>query len=379
MQKPKKVLIVEPDRDFRETLLSLLGDDCELVSVESGEDALKRAEEFLPDIAVIAASLPDGDGLEVCRRLKSQPFASCTQVIITSTTPSGKEQVRALEADADDYLAAAPLDAEALSSKVRLHSRLQDATSRLKLAGPTNRPYGSKLEQLVAERTRDLVAAEDVSIVTLTLMAEYREPKDRHRVWRKRYYASIVAARLSSEGPHAGRIDVTFIDSLYRATALQDIGKIGVADSILLKIGPLTSAEWEMAKEHTIIGSTLLSQLLPHSDDDGFLEMATAIARWHHEKFDGTGYPDGLTGEEIPLPARIVAVVDAYDALTDPRVLKVAESPEAAREKIVEESGRQFDPVVVEAFQACLAELVEVRKSLDDPSAMVTGAATFLA
>ena len=378
MHGPKKILIVEPDRAFRQRLLSLLRDDYELASAESGEDALVRAEQFVPDIAVVAASLPDGDGLQVCRRLKSQPFAPGTQVIITSTTPSGKEQVRALEADADDYLAADPLDAEVLLSKLRLHSRLQDATAGLKLAGPTSRTYGSKLERLIAERTSDLIAAEHVSLVTLTLLAEYREPEGGRRLWRKRYYASIIAAQLSRKGPHAGGIDVTFIDNLYRATALQDIGKIGVSDSILLKKGPLTPAERETAKEHTIIGSALLSQLLPDSDDDGFLEMATAIARWHHEKFDGRGYPSGLAGEEIPLPARIAAVVDAYDALTDPRVLRVAESPEAARQKILEGSGRQFDPVVVEAFQACLAELVEVQKSLDDPSRVVTGAAAFL-
>ena len=376
MQGPKKILVVEPDRAFRQTLLSLLRDDYELASAESGEDALALTERFVPDIAVVAASLPDSDSLQVCRRLKSQSFAPCTQVIVTSTAPSGKEQVRVLEA-ADDYLAVDPFDAEVLLSKLHLHSRLQNATTRLKLAGSTSRTYGSTLEELIAERTRDMIAAEDVSIVTLTLMAEYREPEGGQRLWRKRYYASIVAARLSQEGPHAGRIDVTFIDNLYRATALQDIGKIGISDSTLSKIGPLTPAEWETTKEHTIIGSVLLNQFLPHSDDDGFREMATAIARWHHEKFDGTGYPAGLTGEEIPLPARIVAVVDAYDAITDPRVLRVADSPEAALERIVEESGRQFDPVVVEALQACLADLVEVRKSLDDPSTVATGAATF--
>ena len=379
MHGPKKILIVEPDRAFRQTLLSLLQDDYELASAESGEEALKLMEEFVPEIALVSASLPDDDDLQVCRRLKSQSSVPCAQVIITSTTPSRKEHVRVLEAYADDYLAADPLDGEVLLSKLRLHSRLQDATARLKRAGPTSRTCGSKLERLIAERTRNLIAAEGVSLVTLTLLAEYREREDGQRLWRKRYYASIVAAQLSREGPHAGQIDVRFIDNLYRATALQDIGKIGVSDSILSKMGPLTPAEWESVKEHTIIGATLLNQLLNHSGDDGgVLEMATAIAHWHHEKFDGTGYPSGLAGEEIPLPARIVAVVDAYDALTDPRVMKVGKSPEAARKRIVEESGRQFDPVVVEAFQACLDELVEVRKSLDDPSSVATSSAAFL-
>jgi putative two-component system response regulator len=359
-------------------LLSLLRDDYDLMSAESGEDALEQARRFSPKIAVIAASLPHDDGFQVCRQLKSQPSATCPQVIVISTSPSGKEQVQALEAGADDYLPADPLHGELLLSKLRLHSRLQDATTRLKLSGTANQTYGSKLERLITERTRDLIESQEVSLVTLTLMAEYREPEGGQRLWRKRYYASIVAAQLSRKGPYADDIDVTFIDNLYRATALQDIGKIGVSNSILLKKGPLTPEEWEMSKEHTIIGSALLSQLLPDADDGGFLETATAIARWHHEKFDGSGYPSGLSGQKSPLPARIVAVVDAYDALTDPRVLKIAESPKAARDKIIEESGRQFDPVVVEAFQACLDELVDVRKSLDDPSAVVTGAAAFL-
>ena len=375
MQGLKKILIVESDPALRQTLQSLLRNDYELASLEFGEDALKRTEQFAPDIALVAVSLADGDGLQVCRRLKSQPVASGTQVIITSTTPSGTEHVRALEAGADDYMSTDLFAAEVLLSRLRLHSRIRDAATRLKAAEPTDRTYGSKLEQLIAERTRDLIAAEGVSVVTPMLLAEYREREDGQRLWRKRYYASIVAAQLSREGPHAGQIDVRFIDNLYRATALQDIGKIGVSDSILLKKGPLTPAEWETAKEHTIIGSALLSQLLPDSDDDGFLEMATAIARWHHEKFDGSGYPSGLRGDEIPLPARIVAVVDAYDALTNPRTMKVAKSPEAARNRIVEESEGQFDPVVVEAFQACLAELVEVQKSLDDPATVLSSAA----
>ena len=378
MQGPKKILIVEPDQAFRQTLLSLLRDDYELASAESGEDALKQAEEFLPDIALVAASLTDDDDLQVCRQLKSRPGAPCTRVIITSTTPSGREQVRVLEADADDYLDADPLEAEALLSKLRLQSRLQDATAQLKPANPTNRTCGSKLERLIAERTRDLFSAEHVSLVTLTSLAEYREPDGGQRLWRKRYYASIVAAQLSREGPYADQIDVRFIDNLYRATALKDIGNIGISDAILAKVGPLKPAEWEAVKEHTIIGSTLLSQFLPNSDDNGLLEMAVAITRWHHERFDGLGYPSGLAGEDIPLPARIVAVVDAYDALTDPRVLRVGESPESAREMIVEESGTQFDPVVVEAFKPCLAEFVKVQKSLDDPSAVLTGAAAFL-
>jgi response regulator RpfG family c-di-GMP phosphodiesterase len=170
MQGPKKILIVEPDRSFRRTLQALLQDDYELVSVVSGEDALERTEQFVPDIVVVA-----------------------------------------------DHI-----DAEALLSKLRLHSRLQDATARLKPASPTSRTCGSKLERLIAERTRDLIANEDVSIVTLTLLAEYREPEGGQRLWLKRYYASIVAARLSRQGPYAGRIDVTFIDNLYRATALHD-------------------------------------------------------------------------------------------------------------------------------------------------------------
>jgi len=376
MQGLKKILIVESDPVLRQTLQSLLRNDYELASLEFGEDALKRTEQFAPDIALVAVSLADGDGLQVCRRLKSQPVASGTQIIITSTTPSGTEHVRALEAGADDYMSTDLFAAEVLLSRLRLHSRIRDAATRLKAAEPTDRTYGSKLEQLIAERTSDLIAAEGVSIVTPMLLAEYREREDGQRLWRKRYYASIIAAQLSREGPHAGQIDVAFIDNLFRATALQDIGKIGVSDAILSKMGPLTPAEWNAVKEHTIIGATLLSQLLQHSDDDdGFLEMATAIARWHHEKFDGSGYPSGLRGDEIPLPARIVAVVDAYDALTNPRTMKVAKSPEAARNRIAEESEGQFDPVVVEAFQACLAELVEVQKSLDDPATVLSSAA----
>ena len=192
------------------------------------------------------------------------------------------------------------------------------------------------------------------------------------------YYASVAAAQLGRQRCYAGQIDVKFLKRLRQAVPLHDIGKIGISDAILLKRGPLTPVERKTMREHTIIGAIFLEQLVSHVEENDFFSMAAAIARWHHERFDGGGYPSGLAGQDIPLPARIVALADVYDALTTRRPYREVESPEAARATIEEQSGRQFDPAVVDAFGECFADFVRVQEHFDKDFPTLQGAARFL-
>ena len=180
-----------------------------------------------------------------------------------------------------------------------------------------------------------------------------------------RDYSVLLAEELKRSSECAGQIDDSFIADLDRACPLHDIGKVGIPDELLLKPGRLTAQEFEVMKEHTSIGANILEQAVNQMSGRGFLVMATDIARFHHERWDGNGYPSGLSGMQIPLCARIVAVADVYDALTTKRCYKEAWTPELARQTIEAGAGTQFDPLVVAAFGRCFHDFLAVQGKLE--------------
>lgn len=182
-----------------------------------------------------------------------------------------------------------------------------------------------------------------------------------------RHYSQILAEELSQRGPYTELVDQEFLENIFRSSPLHDIGKVGIPDSILLKPGRLTDEEYEVMKTHTVIGHKALLETMSHGYAGEFLKMAADIARWHHEKWNGEGYPDGLAGHDIPLSARIVALADVFDALTSQRVYKAAWEPDRARKLIEEESGRHFDPANAEAFLNRWSDVLDVYTSLTIP------------
>jgi len=209
----------------------------------------------------------------------------------------------------------------------------------------------------------------------LAQLADSRDPETGEHLLRMRAYSQLLAEHLSEHGPYVHEIDREFLAEFYRSTPLHDIGKVGIPDQILLKPGPLQRDEFEIMKRHTIIGAEALEKAARQSNFGDFLNMAAIIARSHHEKFDGTGYPDGLSGPEIPLCARITAVADVFDALTSSRVYKDSMPCEEARELISSQSAQHFDPAVIDAFVACYDEFLKVKAVVDegqvDPGAPV--------
>jgi putative two-component system response regulator len=231
----------------------------------------------------------------------------------------------------------------------------------------------NRLDGLVQERTAQIIETRDVAMFVLASLAESRDPETGEHLERMRSYCHILAEELRNDScycppvgetsPSAGeQIDDKFIEDLYRSSPLHDIGKVGIPDCILLKPGSLTDEEFEVMKQHSIIGAEALGRTIRSVTSAGFLEMAADIARHHHERFDGTGYPDGLKGNQIPLSARIVALADVYDALTSSRVYKPVFRPEIAYVMICQERGKHFDPVIVDAFIARHDDFLQVRK-----------------
>ena len=214
-----------------------------------------------------------------------------------------------------------------------------------------------------AERILSL-ETRDVAIFAMAKLAESRDPETGAHLERMQSYSRTLAWNLANREEFANLIDREYLRLINATSPLHDIGKVGVPDRILLKPGKLTDEEFEIMKTHATLGASTLDAALQHFPGAKFLEMARDIAAAHHEKYNGKGYPRGLSGNDIPLSARIVAVADVYDALTTKRVYKDAWTHEAARDLIVKESGQHFDPTVVQAFLACEEQFIAIADRL---------------
>ena len=225
-----------------------------------------------------------------------------------------------------------------------------------------DRTEKKRMEMDLLESYRKVHEARSATILGLAKLAEYRDEGTGTHLERIREYARILAVQLANNPNFADRIDQQYIDDIYQSSILHDIGKVGTPDALLLKPGELTEEEFDIIKRHTLMGGNALKAIESQIEGKSFLAMGKEIAYNHHEKWDGSGYPRGLKGEEIPLSARIIAVADVYDALTTKRFYKAAYSHEKAKSMIIRLKGRHFDPEIVKAFVAIEAEFNRVRK-----------------
>ena len=224
------------------------------------------------------------------------------------------------------------------------------------------------LEQVVKQRTLQIAHARDATVFALASLAESRDPETGKHLERMRDYCQIIAEQLAVDSPYKDQIDRKFLENLQRACPLHDIGKVGIPDKILLKPGNLTDTEFEIMKQHTAIGAEALKKTSELTNAGGFLDMAADIAKYHHERFDGEGYPDRLKGQHIPLSARIVTLADVYDALTNSRVYKPDFKSEVAKGIIEEERQKYFDPVIVDAYMSRCEDFVKVLGKIEEKS-----------
>jgi putative two-component system response regulator len=340
-----RILVVDDDERLRSILedrLSAWGH--EVLVAADGEEALAVAQRELPDLILLDVMMPKLDGFSAARALKNSAETSHIPIVMVTALDEVADRVWALDAGADDFLTK-PVDPTELRARVQ-------SLLKVKAYNDYMRHHQEELEAAVAKRTEELrfaldrleVASLD-TIYRLSRAAEYRDPDTGAHVERVSRFAATLARQM---GQPAG-----FNDLVMWATPMHDVGKIGIPDSILLKPGKLDPDEWRIMQTHTEIGARLLS-----GSDSALLQMAETIARTHHEKWNGRGYPDGLKGEEIPLAGRITAVADAFDTICSKRSYKEAIRPEDAFDIMVSERGHQFDPSVVDAFVSALPELL---------------------
>jgi len=345
MDKNLNTLLIVDDAVENLTVLdALLRPLYQIRVATSGEKALRIAvSEPRPDLILLDVMMPGMDGYQVFDYLRANPATRDIPVIFVTAMDSPEDELRALDAGAVDFITK-PLIPAIVLARVRTQLELKQARDWL-----SNKNV--LLEAEVARRMLENEITQEVSIRALAHLAETRDPETGNHILRTQGYVRELALRLRDHPRFSAILNERYIDLLHRSAPLHDIGKVGIPDLILLKPGPLTPEEWQVMKTHAKLGAEAIEQAERDTARPvEFLRLAKEIAHWHHERWDGSGYPDGLVGEAIPLSARLMALADVFDALISPRVYKPEMSLEQARDIIMQGRGQHFDPDVVDAF-----------------------------
>jgi len=326
--------------------------------VLSGRLAIEAAVSERPDLVLLDINMPEMSGLDVCRWFKQDERLRNIPIIFISGLQGTDDKVEAFRAGGVDYVCKPFQELEVLV-RVKTHLRLRQVQAELA-------SYNTQLEQRVAKQVQAISVSQMATIFALAKLAEARDDHTGRHIERIRTFGKMLAEQMRKMRLHVADLTTTFIDDLYQTAALHDIGKVGIPDAILLKPGKLTTEEFVQMKKHCAIGAGTLATVLTQHPDNRFLRMGVDVARSHHEKWEGSGYPDELKGAAIPLAARIIAVADFYDALTSNRCYRPAISHKDTCRMIQESNGTHFDPDVVAAFSALDSQFRHTRLKMQN-------------
>ena len=356
----KTVLIVDDTPDNIVLMNSLLKETYQTKVANNGERALKlAATEPIPDLILLDIMMPGIDGYEVCRRLKADPVTAGIPVIFLTAMTQVEDEQKGFDAGGADYITK-PISLPVVEARVRTH--LQNKIARDLLSD-----QNAFLESEVSKRVREIATIQDVTIMAMASLAETRDNETGAHIRRTQNYVRALAQELRAHPRFAAYLTDDVIDLVYKSAPLHDIGKVGIPDAILLKPGKLTPEEFEIMKTHTTLGRDAIAYAEKRLDaPDSFLRFAREIAYSHQEKWDGSGYPEGLAGDDIPVSARLMALADVYDALISKRVYKPPFSHEKAVGIIIEGKGSHFDPDMVDAFVRIAEQFREIAEKFAD-------------
>jgi len=354
------ILVVDDTPDNIDLLCAVLEDDYRTKIAVNGERALKIANgESKPDLILLDIMMPGMSGYEVCKALKANPDTRDIPVIFVTAMSEVVDEQLGLGLGAADYITK-PISAPIVLARIKTQLSMKRVHDFL-------RDHNQFLETEIERRTREIVALQDVTIHTMASLAETRDSETGNHIRRTAYYVKTLAEKLRSNPRFSEFLTDKNIELLFKSAPLHDIGKVGIPDRILLKPGRFEGNEMEIMKTHTTIGRDAIEQAereLGTTVD--FLKYAKEIAYGHQEKWDGSGYPEGLSGDAIPISARLMAVADVYDALISRRVYKDGMSHEAAVAIITEGRGKHFDPDMVDAFLELQADFIDIARRYAD-------------
>ncbi|MCB1727381.1 MAG: response regulator [Gammaproteobacteria bacterium] len=360
-KRAETVLIVDDVAENLSVLHELLSPEFKVQAAKSGERALRLvASSPLPDLILLDVMMPDLDGYQVFERLRGDPRTRDIPVIFLTAMDGVEAEMRGLELGAADYITK-PIVLPVLLARVRTQLELKRTRDQLKSAN-------TWLEAEVSRRMAENDLIQRVSIRALAYLAEARDSETGNHILRTQRYVESLARRLRTHPRFISTLNDHYIDLLVRSAPLHDIGKVGIPDAILLKPGRLDADEWAIMQSHARIGAEAIERAESEADAPvEFLRLAKEIANWHHEKWDGSGYPDRLSGDSIPVSARLMALADVFDALISERVYKPAMPYDAARDIIAEGRGNHFDPDVVDAFLSDFSEFCNIANCCCEP------------
>jgi putative two-component system response regulator len=327
-----RILIVDDQELSLEVLrFALEQEGHEVEAACNGRQALEAASRGDHQLIISDWEMPEMNGLDLCRAIRSRDFGHYVYFILLTGRDSSASLVEGLATGADDFITK-PFNPDELTARVRVAERILSLDTR------------------------------DMTIFALAKLAESRDPETGQHLERVQSYSRLLAQHLCRTGYESSELDASFVSLIYETSPLHDIGKVAIPDCVLLKPGRLSDDEFQIMKTHTTMGAQTLEAAARKYPKARYLKMAREIAESHHEKWNGSGYPAGLKGNQIPLSGRIVALADVYDALVSRRVYKNSFTHVTARAIIVEGKGIHFDPTIVEAFLAIEAQFIEVQK-----------------
>lgn len=361
--RTSSILIVDDTPANLELLAEMLqGQGYKARSVSSGKLALQVALNDPPDLILLDIQMPEMDGYEVCERLKAIDKLAKIPVIFLSALNETMDKVKAFSAGGVDYVTK-PFQFEEVRARVDTHLNLRHLQSELER-------HNRHLQDLVQEQVKEIVDSHMATIFAMAKLVESRDDDTGNHIRRVQAYCKVLALRLSQQDPFRSEVDTGYIENLCHTAPLHDIGKVGIPDAVLLKLDRLTPEEQAVMQAHTLIGARTLAEVVRIYPNNLFVRMGVEIARSHHERWDGSGYPEGLRGVAIPLAARILAVADQYDSLRNARPYKAAIDHKKTCDIITEGDGRtmpgHFDPRVLQAFVDTRDQFDSVFKSFWD-------------
>lgn len=354
------ILVVDDTADNLTLISTLLNDSYRIKAANSGEKALKYLHgDVKPDLILLDIMMPGLSGYDVIRSLKSNPMTRDIPVIFLTAMSAPEDEKKGLELGAVDYITK-PISPSILIARIKTQLQVKAASNFMN-------DKNSFLETEIAKRTHEISAIQDVTILAMASLAETRDLETGNHIRRTQHYVKALADKLKTNPNFGYFLSETMIETLYKSAPLHDIGKVGIPDRILLKPGKLTHDEFEIMKTHTTLGRNAIkhaeSQLGVQVE---FLRIAKEIAYYHQEKYDGSGYPTGASGNDIPISARLMSLADVYDALISRRVYKEPMLHDDAVKIIIEGRGKHFDPEVVDAFLTLQQEFQAIAASFMD-------------
>jgi len=357
--KRKTIFLVDDDMTNLTIGKKALAGTYNVFTLISGQVMLDMLEDIKPDLILLDVNMPEMDGYEVIKKVKANEQTAKIPVIFLTALNDENMEIKGLSLGAIDYITK-PFSAPLLLKRLEVHLLVEAQKRELVSQKRELLFFNNSLEQLVEEKTEAVVVLKNAILSTMAELAEYRDEITGWHIVRTQRYIKALLDAMRRSGVYSAEVSMLDEDLVVQSCQLHDVGKISVKDSILSKPGRLTDEEFESIKEHTIFGEKIILRLKEKAIDSDFLEYARIFAVSHHEKWDGSGYPAGLAGEEIPLLGRMMAICDVYDALVESRPYKPPFSHEKSRGIILEGRGKHFDPLLVDLFDSINGEFERI-------------------